>query len=183
MKKEINKIAKNLERWWILVHWTDTCFWFATFFDNKIWIKNIQKIKWRTVNKPFSLVFSSIDEAKKYVQINSKQEDFIKKHRIQTSFILNKKEILKDYFPDFKNVSIRIENDNFLFKPVSAFWKPLTSTSVNISWEKNLNTKKEILNIFWKYDFIDFIFSEKNKINWSASIIWNLAWEDAKRLR
>ena len=181
MENDYKKIAENLEKWWVLVHWTDTCFWFATFFDNEKWIKNIQKIKWRIENKPFSLLFSSIKQAKKYLKINEKQEIFMKENNLKTSFILEKKIILKNYFEKFNSISVRIENNNFLFKAVSVFKKPLTSTSVNISWEKNLNKKDDILALFWKNNFIDFIFNWK--LSWESSNIWDLTWEKFIKLR
>ncbi len=173
---------KELESWSVVMCPTDTCYWFSTTYDNEKWIKNIQKIKKRFWNKPFSLLFSSIFQAKQYCEISKKDEEFILSHSNKSSFIVKKKSLLDNYFSNFDTVCIRIENEAYAYKPASYFWKPVTTTSVNISWHKILNTRPDILDEFWKYPFIHFVFSE-NFLAWSASDIWDLSLWNSKKIR
>ena len=184
MKKTntISSIKEGLESWEILLSPTDTCYWFSCPINSHIWIKRIQEIKKRQVSKPFSILFSSITQAKKYCQITKENEDFILSHRGKSSFIVKKKEILNNYFPEFNTVSIRIENEDFVFKAATFLWEPVTSTSVNITNMEILNTKQEILNTFWKYPFINFQFFDNFKPG-KASTIWDLSSWEAKIIR
>jgi len=152
----------------ILVHLTDTCYWFAVPFYDLELIEKIFEIKKRNEWKIFSLLFSDLEQVKKYCFVDKKQEKFILENKFFSSFILKKKNILKNFFPEFETVCVRIENEKFDYCPVKedffqtwnnwVWWKPVTTTSVNISWDKDFYWKDKILENFWKYDFVDFIF-------------------------
>ena len=133
-------------KWKILVHLTDTCYWFATPFNDNVGIDRIFKIKKRDFWKIFSLLFSSLEQLKKFCYIDIEQEKFILDNKFFSSFVLKKKDILKNFFPEFDTVCVRIENDKFDFKPVSSdffknWWLPVTTTSVNISWDEKFYNK------------------------------------------
>ena len=175
----------------ILVHLTDTCYWFAVPFDDFDWIQKIFNVKKRSEWKIFSLLFSSLEQVKKFCFVSEKQEKFILENKFFSSFILEKQEILKDFFPEFDTVCVRIENEKFDFCPVKNdffqnWWKPVTTTSVNISWDKNFYWKDEILEKFWDYDFIDFKFPEsflEREKNLKSSNIFDLTSENFTRIR
>ncbi len=178
----IEETKKWLNDWNIIIMPTDTCLWFSGFYNSKKAIQNIQNIKNRGDKKPFSLLFESIEQAKKYCIINKNQENFMINNKYQSSFVLKKNEILKNYFEEFETVSIRIENDEYLFKGSSIFKTPLITTSVNISWEKILESKNDILNQFWKISIIEFLYFDTFKPK-NASSIWDLSWETYKKIR
>lgn len=177
----------------ILIHLTDTCYWFAIPFDDEKWIQRIFEIKKRWEWKMFSLLFSDFEQVKKFCFVDKKQEKFILENNFFSSFILKKKDILKNFFPEFKTVCIRIENEKFDFCPVKndffKNWKkPVTTTSVNISWDKNFYWKKEILEKFWENIFLEFKFSEKleGKNKLKSSKIFDLTkfdWEKFLQIR
>lgn len=190
MQDMINLLDK-LTLWDVVIVPTDTCYWFSCFYDSEVWISNIQKIKWRMSDKPFSLLFSSIEQAKFFCEINKEQEIFIKNNIYKSSFIVKKKminhktnisPILQDYFESFDTVSIRIENESYIFRPASFFWKPLTTTSVNISWENILHDTSDIKKEFEKYPFVHFLFFDNFK-SWEASSIWDLTKENYDKIR
>ena len=171
-----------MKKWQILVHLTDTCYWFATPFDDKIWIKRIFEVKKRSEWKMFSLLFWDLDQVKEYCFVDDEQEKFILEHKFFSSFILKKKGRLRNFFPEFETVCVRIENEKFDFCPVKYdffenWWKPVVTTSVNISWDKNFYWEKEIEENFWKYEFIKKIYTweciEKNH-NFIFSKIFDL---------
>lgn len=188
--------------WKILIHLTDTCYWFATPFDNEAWIQKIIEIKKRSEWKMFSLLFSNLDQVKKYCLVDKKQEKFILENKFFSSFILKKipgkNWKLKKFFPESDTVCVRIENEKFDYSPVKEdffenwekwfWWKPVTTTSVNISWEKFFYDKEKILKIFWKYEFIDFIFAknlESEKFLRSSKIfdLTKFNWENFWQVR
>lgn len=188
------KIQKHLSSWWVIIVPTDTCYWFSCFYDSKEGISNIQIIKQRKQDKPFSLLFASIDQAKEFCEINENQEKFINNHLYKSSFIVKKKlnlvsgiktqdsASLCSYFPSFNTVSIRIENDAYVFRPSGAFWKPLVTTSVNLSWNEILHDANDIKKEFEKYPFVHFLFFNKFK-SWQASKIWDLTKEEYENIR
>jgi len=111
----------------------------------------------------FSLLFSDLNQVKKYCFVDKKQEKFILENKFFSSFILKKKDILRNFFPEFETVCVRIENEKFDFCPVKNDFfknrnKPVTTTSVNISWENFFYWKKKILEKFWKISDIQKIF-------------------------
>lgn len=132
----------------IFIHATDTCYGFATRFNDAKGLKSLEQIKGRPPQKPFSLLFANIEMLKDFCEINEKQLDFINSINSPASFILKKKDILKNYFPDFETVSVRIENDNFPVRLSSLLNNPITSTSVNKSGEEPLYASDDIKSIF-----------------------------------
>ena len=166
-------LIKNIKSWAIAVIPTDTCYGFSCIYDNPDSIAKIQEIKKRGCEKPFSLLFSSLDEAKKYCQINSEQEAYINDNPNQTSFIVDKWDLLSDYFPKFNSVSIRIESSWFPMRIVKYVWKPITTTSVNISWKDILSTKKDILDNFGSFAFLYFVFNDNLNLS-ESSTIWDI---------
>jgi len=180
----------KIKSWEILIHLTDTCYWFATPFDDQKWIQRIFDIKKRKEWKIFSLLFSDLEQVKKFCFVDEKQEKFILENKFFSSFILKKKDILKNFFPEFKTVCIRIENEKFDYRPINEdffenWWKPVTTTSVNISWDKNFYWKDEILEKFWEYEFVDFIFAQNldGEKNLRASEIFDLTSKNFSRIR
>jgi len=184
----------NFQKIKILVHLTDTCYWFATPFDDEKWIQKIFEIKKRPKWKIFSLLFSDLKQLKEYCFIDKKQEKFILENKFFSSFILKKKEKLKNFSPEFDTICARIENEKFDFCPIKndffKNWKkPVTTTSVNISWDKNFYWKEKILKKFWNFLEIEKKFprnfQEKEKFLCSSKI-FNLTkfdWEKFFRIR
>lgn len=181
--KEVKEIKE------ILVHLTDTCYWFAVPFYDQGLIQKIFEVKNRKEWKMFSLLFSDLEQVKKYCFVDEKQEKFILENKFFSSFILKKKNILENFFPEFKTVCVRIENEKFDYCPVKEdffmnWWKPVTTTSVNLSWDLDFYWKDKILETFWKYEFIDFIFplniseSEKNLKSSKIFDLTNFNWEN-----
>lgn len=176
----------------ILIHLTDTCYWFATPFDNQFWIEKIFELKKRPKWKIFSLLFENLEQLKKYCFVDKVQEKFILENKFFSSFILKKKDILKNFFSDFDTVCARIENEKFDFSPVwtdffKNWKKPVTTTSVNISGENFFYWKEKILEVFWKFsDDIEMIFPENFKekeVLLQSSKIFDLTKNDFWRIR
>jgi len=65
------------------------------------------------------LLFSDLEQVKKFCFVDEKQEKFILENKFFSSFILKKKDILKNFFPEFKTVCIRIENEKFDYRPIN----------------------------------------------------------------
>ncbi len=175
-----NNIPLNAK---VYIHATDTCYGFATRFDDENGINIIKEIKGREELKPFSLLFKDFEMLENFCEINKKQKEFILSKKDPSSFILPKREILKDYFPKEKNVCVRIENNNFPVKLSSILKVPVTSTSVNRSSMPPLYNSDEIITEFKnETDNLIFINSENLK-KIPSSNIWDLTIFPYKKIR
>ena len=170
------------KKWAVVVIPTDTCYGFSCCYHDKKWISNIMTLKKRDNDKPFSILFASIDQVGKYCYLNKEQISFIKNNPYRSSFVLKKKEVLKDYFPGIDSVCIRIENEKYIKKYVDLFWSPIVTTSVNISWNNIVNNPNEIRRTFWSYDFVYFEFFNEFKAE-GESKIWDLTADEFVCLR
>ncbi len=157
----------------VYIHATDTCYGFACAFNDVESISRIQEIKWRDKDKPMSLLFSSIEMIKQFCEVSEKQLKFILSKTEASSFLLKKKEVLKDFFPQQENVSVRIENDNFPVKLSNILNTPTLTTSVNRSGNTPLYWEKDIKEEFKNDKDIFFIKSWELKKN-PPSTIWDL---------
>ena len=178
-KASLSKLFKNNA---VVIVPTDTCYGFSCLYNNKKGIERIIQIKGRSPDKPFSLLFSSVKQLSDYCDLDEKQIDFIASHSQRSSFILKKKEVLKDYFPEFSTVCVRIENDSYSLRPTYLVWGPIITTSVNLSWERILKTREEILEVFADVEDLYFCFDEWYRA-WEASTIWDLTSEPFVVLR
>lgn len=132
----------------VYIHATDTCYGFAARWDDEDGIKIIRELKGREEQKPMSLLFANIAMLQEFCEINTEQLEFIVAQNQPSSFILKKKEILINYFPEQENVSVRIENESFPIRLSALLQSPITSTSVNKNGETPLYNTQSIKEIF-----------------------------------
>lgn len=167
----------------IYIHATDTCYGFAARWDDKEAIEMIQQIKGRTDSKPFSLLFSSLKQAEQFCQLDKKQKNFITEQTASSSFIVSKKAILRDYFPAFDTVSIRIETPHFPVLLSSILKHPVTSTSANKSGKPPLYDSQEIQAIFGTCDDTVILIDSGTIPKNPPSTIWDLTITPYKKVR
>lgn len=145
---------------------TDTCYWFSCPIDDQLAINNIRNLKNRTENKPFSVLFINLESVKKYCLISAKQEAFMLENKYYSSFILNQ-------INSEDSMCVRIENDKFPISICSLLNSPVITTSVNISWQKELNTAQQIKQKFWANSFLR-ILEVDNFISRPPSTIYDI---------
>lgn len=139
---DIKKALQALKQGKILICPTDTVYGLVCDADNKEAVARLYQIKKRPKNKPIPLFVSGLKMAKALVEIDKKQEKFLKK-----------------YWPGALtciltirggggSLGLRIPNHKFVLNLVKHNKGPLAETSANISGRPALTKIKEILRQF-----------------------------------
>lgn len=147
-----------LRRGGVVAHATETCYGLACDISNPDAVLKLFQIKHRSELQPVSALFSSIDEAKKYVEWNEKAEELAAKHlpgpltlilpvRQSTPFSLfttpssnqptNNQPFDRAQGGQPKTVGVRISSHPLAQQLVTAFGKPITTTSANLHGQRN----------------------------------------------
>ena len=134
--KIIEKSVRILNNGGIIVYPSDTVYGIAVDATNSGAIMRLDDLKKRRADQKYSYNFASVEMIEKFIEISDEQKNIFSKYLPGPyTFILN------DEF------SVRIPKDCIITEIVSAFRKPVTATSANISGEqpatntKNLNAK------------------------------------------
>lgn len=167
----------------VYIHATDTCYGFACKFDDQKGIDLVQKLKKRDPSKPISLLFGSLHMLKNFCEVSQEQENFMLSRNKPSSFLLKKKEILKNYFPEQDCIVARVENFAFPVRLSTFLGTPVTTTSVNISGEPELYSAEEISKIF-DYSGHGVILIDSGEIRHTPpSNIWDLVHSPFVKIR
>jgi len=133
----------------IIIYSTDTLYGFGVDATNSKAIKKLNKIKKRI--QPYSIIVSSLNMLKKYVNINNCIETELKKifPGPFTAILKKSDNNLSDLVTNnLSTVGIRIPDFNPILKIVDKINKPIITTSVNYHGESSLNKLELIKNSF-----------------------------------
>ena len=140
---ELTVIVKALESGEVIVYPTDTIYGLGCLATDEKAINKIKLIKKRDENKPLLVLVSSLNMAKKYCIINSKQALILKNLwalNRPTSVILRHRNLLANELnPKQIGLAIRLPKSDFLRKMIRRVKVPIVSTSFNLSGEPVLN--------------------------------------------
>ena len=129
--------VKILKRGGVIIYPTDTLYGLGADATSPRAIKKIYKIKGRKFNKPLSISFSDIKQAKKYVKFDERSLKITKNFLPgPLTLILIQKKKMKFISKDGK-IAIRIPDNSFTLNLIEKFGKPIISTSANIAGKKN----------------------------------------------
>ncbi|MGC9031496.1 MAG: L-threonylcarbamoyladenylate synthase [Minisyncoccia bacterium] len=154
LKEILKDIEEKLNKRKIIVYPTDTVYGLISNAFDKKCVNLIFKIKKRPTNKVLPIFIKNFKTAEDFFILNKDQKKLIKKYLPgKVTFIVKVKENKKKYFPDGVitkdgKVGFRIPNFIFLNKLLSRLKFPLTSTSANISGNKDLLDIKEVIKEF-----------------------------------
>jgi len=145
-KEIISEIADYINRGKIIAYPTDTIYGLGCDALNRKAIKKIFRIKKRNEKKPLLMLANNFNIIKKYCLVNKQQIDYLKKiwPAPITVILKRKKNTIKDLAGADDSLAIRIPDNNFLKLLLKKLKRPITSTSLNISGEKNFNNPKNI---------------------------------------
>lgn len=136
----------------IFVYPTDTIYGIWSIV-NKNTIKKIYEIKKRNLHKPLSIIAPNIEWIKNFFEV-PKNFDKILNNALKSyhwiTLLLKKKN--GDFLSEISNTNfvwVRILKNHFQ-SFVDRLWQPFITTSVNISWEKNITKIIEIWPEIWK---------------------------------
>lgn len=141
IKPNLQKAVKAIKAGKILVCPTDTVYGLICDAANKKAVERMYRIKKRPKNKLFPVFVKDIKMAKEFIEVNHKQEKFLKKVWPGAVTVVLKSKNRQD------TVGIRIPRHKFvlgLAKHIGA----LAETSANISGEPPTTKIKEVLKYF-----------------------------------
>ena len=144
----------------IVIHATETCYGLACDLRNPIAVARLFAVKDRPLEQPVSALFSSIEDAKKYVEWNDRAEALAKeflpgpltlilparKDMPYPLFIVPKVEAVGNNFAtQLSTIGLRISSHPFAMQLVQAFGSPLSTTSANVHGKPSPYSAEEIL--------------------------------------
>jgi len=133
--KCIFETAKVLKNGGLVVFPTDTVYGLIADAKNQDAVQKLLKFKDRPAGKPISVFVSSINDSKKYVELDENNEKML--HRILPgpfTVVLRSKHILDLALESEKGtLGIRVPQSDYVQKLMDTFQSPLTATSANMS--------------------------------------------------
>lgn len=157
---DITTIVEGLQQGKTILYPTDTIYGIGGDATNETTVEKIFEIKNRPKSKSLIVLVSDIAMLKQYITINNELENLISSFDVPTTVIYsNPKNIAHNAINADQTIAIRIPKHEFCHALISAFGKPIISTSANISGEKNPSTFNKI-NAEIK-EKVDIIINEK----------------------
>lgn len=170
MEDDIKNAIETLKNGGVILYPTDTVWGIGCDATNDKAIEKIFKIKRRTDDKKFIILVDSFEKLKLYVKevpaitrelINSVEEPL-------TIVYDNAMNLPQNAIEQDGSVAIRIVENEFCKKMISAFGKPIVSTSANVSGEKTPIVFNKISEeIISAVDYV--VKAEHDKINYMRS--------------
>ncbi len=150
-KMAISRATNILRTGGIIIYPTDTLYGFGVMINNKKAIKKLYVLKKRDKKKPFSILINDIKQAEHICGgLTSREEEFFRKllpGKI-TVLLKVKRKLNIPGFENLEKVGFRIPESNLCHILVEKAGSPLSSSSVNISYEPNIDDTSEIVEKF-----------------------------------
>ena len=146
MKLELEKSLKVLQQERILVYRTDTVWGIGCDATSTEAVKKVFQIKQREETKSLIILVDEIEMLQHYIPSISKEIiTLLSKTTNPTTIIYNNPTgLAKNVVAQDNTVAIRIVQNKFCKQLISAFGKPIVSTSANISGSETPKSFKEI---------------------------------------
>lgn len=149
----------------VIAHATETCYGLACDLSNQKAVDKLFAIKARPANQPVSVLFASVDQAKKYVQWNDEAERLAKEHlpgpvtlilrfredgpselRV-TSYELREEEVVRNPSSAIRNqtIGVRVSPHPVALALVTQFGTPISTTSANLHGQPNPYSPADIV--------------------------------------
>lgn len=165
-----------LRRGGTVAHATETCYGLACDLKNPQAVAKLFAIKQRPLDQPVSALFTSVDDAKKYVEWNDEAEILAKKHLPgPLTLILHRKPITSYELQIIPNseirnsksvfsVGIRVSSLPLASQLVREFGSPISTTSANIHGKPNPYSADDILKQFEGQEFQPDVILDSGKL-------------------
>lgn len=134
----------------VIAHATDTCFGLAADITNEQAVAKIPLIKNRPLDKPMSILVSDVEMLKQYGQVNERAQSLIDAHLPGAlTLVLPKTDLVPaHYFPETSFIGLRIPDIPWFLELIREFGKPVTTTSANLSGQKEVYSAKAVYEMF-----------------------------------
>ncbi len=146
-KKGLLKAVRVLRNGGMLVYPTETAYALGCDATNTKAVKRVYAAKKRDTDKPLSVIFGSVQTAKKYVSLDKSPCALIKKFMPGPLTLIAKNKRKLAGSPE-NEIAFRIPSGTFALALAKRFGKPITATSANISGEKPVYAFGDAFNIF-----------------------------------
>ncbi|SNR38733.1 L-threonylcarbamoyladenylate synthase [Lutibacter flavus] len=173
---EINSALKVLRSQQILLYPTDTVWGIGCDATDKEAVAKVFEIKKRSESKSLIILVDGIEMLKQYIPSVSKNLiELLKTSKNPTTIIYNNPiGLAKNVVAEDNTVAIRIPENEFCKQLITAFGKPIVSTSANVSGNQTPNCFKEIDTAI--LDSVDYIVNlQREKVNDKSSTILKVA--------
>lgn len=151
-KEKINlkEIVAAIKQGKVIICPTDTVYIPVADASSKKAVERVFLIKKRSIKKPIPIFVKDMKMAKKFAEIDKKQEKFLKKAwpGKVTAVLKRKKSRIKLYGVDRKTIALRIPNFKLISLLLEKLNGPLVGTSANISGQPPSGNLKEVLQQF-----------------------------------
>ena len=156
LTKLIKEVTKSVKSGQVVICPTDTVYGLVCDAGNKKAVRRLSQIKKRPKGKPIPIFVKDIKMAKRFAEIDGKQEKFLRKvwPGAVTAVLRSKKG--KD------TIGIRVPDHRLILNLIKKLNRPFAETSVNISGRPPARNIKEILSQF-----------SENAYNWSQNFSWD----------
>ncbi|NCG03727.1 MAG: threonylcarbamoyl-AMP synthase [Bacteroidetes bacterium] len=134
MKTNINNFVSALKQGKTLLYPADTIWGLGCDATNQKAVDAIFKLKNRPKNKPLIALVADVDMLKQYVEkIPNNIEELLQSDQPTTLVYPKGKGLAKGVISENESVAIRIPKPCFVLDLITAFGKPIVSTSANLS--------------------------------------------------
>ncbi len=186
LPEHFKEIALHLKRGGIVIFPTESSYGFSGDLSFSRGIQRVEYIKQRK-NKSFLCLVSHFSEMEKWAETKYIPEKFLEEAKKNPcTFVLPKKKIFQETFPNFFPEFLKVGIRKTLYKPLEGFLQfygdPIFSTSANISGEFPLYSEKKIQEKFSQYRDLLFV-SAGNLLENSPSKIIDVEKDALKILR
>lgn len=146
MQNEINRALEILQQGKILLYPTDTVWGLGCDATNADAVKRIYEIKKRPDSKSMIILVSNFLMLQQYVtEVPFKAVELMEETAAPLTVIYPKaRNLASNLIPNDGSIGIRIPNDEFCRELISAFGKPIVSTSANISGMKSSSLWEQV---------------------------------------
>lgn len=133
----------------ILIHPTEGVWGIGCNAKNKKAVSRIFDLKRRNKTKKFILLSPSIQSVKEFCIVSKEDCKILEKNWPgPTTFLLKKNSHKYKHISDLDSYAVRVSAHKPLIKLLNLFGSEIVSTSANISGEKALKSKDDIVDIF-----------------------------------
>ena len=149
-EKDIDLCVKIMQNEDILSFPTETVYGLGVIFDSPKAFEKLCELKRRPPEKPFGMMFSLLDEAAHYIDVEKKGLSLMKAFLPgEITFLVKAKSSLPWHVTLGTGVvGVRIPNKASLLELIKALGKPILQTSANRSGEKTLSSYEDVAKEF-----------------------------------
>lgn len=171
LKTDVDKAYEILSKDGLIAFPTETVYGLGILATSSRNYQRLVEVKKRTPDKPFTLMFSKIEQVEKYLQISLLARNIIKEFMPGALTLILKAAENVPYFLDLGTgfIGIRMSDDPFVLELIDRLDQPLLVPSANISTFPPALNEGEVYNYF--QESIDAIIIGAGKSNIPSTVL------------